>query len=279
MKEIYEFRVPAEKVESHLGVGLGSPLGEAHWIRVFRLQRSDPLFARIGACEQSFMGGGKFFHGWSITRKYTAEELRQAECFKLHINRAFEPFGEVCGTVYDDATACPKCGAGAPQLTPLRLRIGKIPGGVDISRTIASEQVVTRHFKEVCEEAGLTGIEFLPVEDSGKSRLPQPSHFQLRFTSPRLQVSRHTVAGSAPFDETAYGKCSQGDTVGLNILSELFLEPDSKITHDFAETEQYFGHRMGVLRPSRIIVVSPRAREVLIQAHIKSLYFEVAHLK
>lgn len=280
MREMYEFRIPVENARTDLTANVGRPLGLGGSVRLVRVGADEVLFSKVRNCALEFRAKGDyFFHGWSITRRYTKRELEEASCFHVQVRRAFEPYGEECGTVYDDSAACPKCGAGAPQVSPLRLRVGKIPGGVDISRTIANEVVVNRRFRDVCEAAGLSGTEFLPIEDSGRSRLPQPSHFQLELKTPRVRVSRHTVAGAAPFDETCYGRCPLGDTVGLNILSELLLESDTVIANDFAETEQFFGHRMGVIRPWRPIVVSPRARDVLLSAGIKGLSYEVAHLK
>jgi hypothetical protein len=47
--------------------------------------------------------------------------LSSAQLFQLKINKVFEPAGEECGTEYNEGTACPFCGTGADQVSPLFL--------------------------------------------------------------------------------------------------------------------------------------------------------------
>ena len=73
--------------------------------------------------------------GWDYKRIYSKDEFRQAQCFQItpHIYRLC---GENYGTAYDDSSACPICGSGARQLSPLKLSKSKMPR-TDLAMTFA----------------------------------------------------------------------------------------------------------------------------------------------
>ena len=73
-------------------------------------------------------------------------------------------------------------------------------------------------------------------------------------------------------------RCPQGDTIGLNRISELKIESQSWNGTDPVFTRQFIGHRLGVLRPERTLIVSPKVRELFIAEKLKGLKFEVAYL-
>lgn len=67
-------------------------------------------------------------------RRYSKEQLRQAEVLVLLINPHFEPCGEECGTIYE--TLCRECNW-ARQASDLILDTGRVPQHKDISEIIA----------------------------------------------------------------------------------------------------------------------------------------------
>jgi hypothetical protein len=113
-----------------------------------------------------------------------------------------------------------------------------------------------------------------------RSYTPPPPWYQLNIKSPPISVVDPTVAGIKPFDEDSNGKyrCPLGDTVGLNVLSELWLDRSRWDGSDLARTEQYFGMKKGVFVPAAELLISPRLRELLGSEGIKGYRVEVAHL-
>jgi hypothetical protein len=286
-----------------------------------------------------------FFAGWEIKRKYTATELRSADVFRLEVTSVFEPPGEECGTVYDESTACPKCGAGATQVSDLRLDLRKAPRTKDIARTIAGEIIISQRTAELIVDNGFEGVELRPVQHKARyeddpidlnetaigreilqraeaAGVPQPSagfwiwlnrsenlplfeQAQAEYAAMRYEKSHQhrkptpvwyeiaragtveivppTRTGIDPFDDDSKGRysCCRGDTIGLNLISELWVSRQDfeNETCDIAVTKQHVGVRRGLLRPERMLLISPRAWRVLDDNGIKGFRVEVAHLK
>ncbi|MGC8960780.1 MAG: hypothetical protein ACP5OO_13565 [Chloroflexia bacterium] len=169
MKKYVEFRIPEEFATLFLDPNIGKPLGRTPLgptVRAIRVGVDEPLYERIGEIDRQHraQGKGPFFFGWDIEYHYLRKELEMAELFHLLITAVFEPAGEECGTVYDDSTACPICGAGRTQVTSLILDLRKVPKGKDIARTIADEWIVSQRLAEILLDAGMTGFELRPVQ-------------------------------------------------------------------------------------------------------------------
>jgi hypothetical protein len=73
-------------------------------------------------------------------------------------------------------------------------------------------------------------------------------------------------------------RCPLGHTIGLNLLSELSVRRADFEGWDLAATAQHVGLRQGVLRPERLLLMSPRLRNLVLEAGLKGITFEVAHL-
>jgi hypothetical protein len=147
MRELIEVRISEERAARFLEPGLGKRLGET--TRQVILPMEDPHVQLIGKLNREiYKRGGVFFTFWDIRRHYTSKELSSAELLHLLIRSTFEPPGELCGTRYDDTTACPYCGAGAPQETDLYLDVRRIPKKRDLAITIAGEVVVSTRLAE-----------------------------------------------------------------------------------------------------------------------------------
>jgi hypothetical protein len=76
-------------------------------------------------------------------------------------------------------------------------------------------------------------------------------------------------------------RCPHGHTIGLNLISELWVSREDFETCqcDIASTRQYVGTRRGLLRPERALLISPRLWRALEQSNLKGFGVEVAHLK
>jgi hypothetical protein len=163
MREVYEFRIPEQYADRLFDADEGTRLGGT--VRKVLLARDDPRFLQVGELDSAIRATAEappryFFSGWAVHYHYTKQELNCAEAFKLWPTRTFEPAGEECGTMYDESSACPHCGAGAPQISDLRLDLRKAPKKCDIARTIAGETIVSQQFAELIIDAGMKGFEF-----------------------------------------------------------------------------------------------------------------------
>ncbi|MDZ4683562.1 MAG: hypothetical protein SH850_00645 [Planctomycetaceae bacterium] len=343
MLEAIEFRIPERSARNHLEPAIGTLLGDS--VRKLVVDTSDPLFLRIGAIESEFRAADRtFFTAWIMRRRYTKQELDSAHAFHFQITKTFEPAGEECGTIYNETTACPGCGAGAAQASDLRLDLRKAPKNKDIAVTIAGEIIVSQRLAERVVDAGLTGCEFRPVrhkaryeddaidlarvpsgrlllEQAEAAGVPHPTwNFWVWLNRPEndrlcqqarveavamktvrahrkgaplpvwhqlivpssVDIVPPTRVGLDPFDEDEQGecRCPRGDTIGLNLLSELSISQRdfSNVQSDVLSTRQYIGVRRGLLRPERRLIISPRFRTMLEQHDMTGFRLEVAHL-
>jgi hypothetical protein len=280
MREILELRVEEEEAHRIFRSDEGTLLPTGS-VRKVLLPLDDVRIPHIEKINRELRKRDRaFFFGWAIHRHYSEKELQAAELFHLWPRAAFEPVGEECGTRYDEAKACPQCGAGAPQLSELVLELRRVPKRADIARTIADELIVSSRLVDAMRARGITGAEYLPVRKAGKKSLTSTDWHQLVVTAPPVDIVGPTVTGNGPFDldERDEHRCPRGHLAGLNLLSELHIARRSYAGSDWAWTRQLFGTRMGVLRPAPSLLISPKLRALLVELEVKKLTLEVAHL-
>lgn len=279
MADIIEFRILKEYAHLLLKPGEGKDNGSNV---VVHIPSDDPKFDKVGELSRLVRQkhNDYFFLFHHIQRKYTKKELAEANLFSVVVKTTFEPAGEECGTEYDETVACEICGANRKQVGPLMLQKSSIPKK-DIARTIAGEVVVSKTFKEACESRKLKGLFFEQVY----SRNKPIDFFQINPGSPKLILTNKTVAGVDPFDlsescEEEVYKCSRGHTIGLNLLSELYVKNLPQITgFDFFETEQKIGVKRGLLRPEPLYLCSRELRNMVLEKKLKGFDFEIAHIE
>jgi hypothetical protein len=220
------------------------------------------------------------FTAWIQRRRYSRRELDAAKLFRLRVRSIFEPAGEEFGTQYDESYACPKCGAGAKQVSDLFLKWKRIPKGKDISRTIAGEMVASVRLVELFHEQGITGATFRAIRQHPASSAESKDWFQLTVQSMGAEIVPPTQAGIDPFDEDAQGqyRCPLGHVIGLALLSEVSVKSATRGDTDIACTRQFTGARQGLLRPERIILISPKVLRLLESEKLRGWDAEVAHL-
>lgn len=278
MREVIEFRVAEEFASLLFDAREGTRLGDS--IRKVQLEGSDLRIHRVAELQAELRqtAGKPFFYGWRIRRIYTATELAKAALLRLGVSNFFEPTGEECGTKYDDSSACSQCGAGATQVGPLILDTGRIPTGKDFAQTIGREIVVSRRTRDVLTEANVTGVALTPVHSRRGST--SDKWFQLVPLALNAIVAPPTVVGIDPVDTDDMGRerCPKGDLLGLNLLSEVSIRADSRVESDVIASQQFIGVRRGLVRPARIVMVSPKVWRVAMDSKLKGCEFEVAHV-
>lgn len=196
MREFVEFRVPEEFASLLFAESEGTRLGDS--VRKVALATDDSRFDEVGRLQQEFRarGADRFFYGWEFDRRYSAQELAEAECFHLTIPRAFEPAGEECGTEYDESSACPECGIGAVQRSPLSLDLRKVPTSRDITRTIADEWIVSQRLAEHIASRNITGLELRMVRHAASRNAES---IDLDATAAGQSLLRAAKAAGAPY--------------------------------------------------------------------------------
>lgn len=280
MKEIVTARFWTEFASQIFKPSEGRDLGTDS-VREYVLDMTDrrvPKIAMLDVATRKSRGAG-IITGWRIKREYTQDELSRASLFRLAGLPRFEPAGEECGTEYDEATACCFCGAGRTLSGPLRLRPSRLPRNKDVALTIAGELVASEQFCEFLTRRDTNGIQVRPVLNGRKdSEIPGWKH--LVFESEFAEVIPPTKAGIDPFDLDAEGayRCRNGDTLGLNLISELTVAGATLPGSDFFATKQFFGQKMGLLRPERQLLVRPATLAAMKDSHLKGFKFEIAHV-
>ena len=274
MREKIEIRLFADEAEQILPPGIGEPLGTLG--RKVLLELEDPLIDKVREHQRAALQrGSSILSYWQIHRKYTLVELKAAELFLMRVRPWFEPSGEECGTVYDEAQACPRCKVGARQVGPLRLDLQRIPKR-DIAQTLGGEMVVSARLAEWMQAAGIQGHGLGPVE--GKNGKPSPDWYQLLLPPGRLELSPRTQVGKEFFvPEPDEARCP-GHVLGFTVLSEVFVERASLGEGDWHCTRQALGMRFGLYRPEPLLLISPRLYWLLVSKKVKRFDVEVAHL-
>lgn len=280
MQSTHEFRIFEEYASQFLPEAEGKCL--MGLVRLVRWSRGDPRIDELASLHRDLKSDGKSgsISSWDVQRTYSKGEIAAAACFRLVFKSVFEPAGEECGTTYDESTGCPNCGAGAQQTSPLFLDVKRIPKSKDVCRTIAGEVVVTRRVAELFARHEITGAELRAVCSKGASSVESKEWFQLIVQGSEAEVCAPTLVGINPFDNDEKGecRCSLGDLIGLNLLSEITIASASRGSADIFRTRQFIGIRRGLLRPEQLILISPKLAKLIESEKLKGCGYEVAHL-
>ena len=279
MKTLIEIRANEDWTNREYGSSLGEPLlvGGTPFVRKIVLDVGDPRLADLKArLERDHKRPAV-----SVSREYTVLELSNAELFQFFITDGLsDSCGEDFGTEYDDSRACPTCGAGRVQCSPLRLDLSLMPVGLDIARTIAlNEWIVSQRLVDLMQRHSLTGYYLQQVEHKGKKQ-PKEHWYQLIVTGKVGQTVIPTHFGLNYFEEDTERlyMCPQHLHSGLHVLSEVFVSRQNVENVDLALTSNRIGRRNGALRPCPMILASPRFYQLFTQNKIQSCRVEIAHI-
>lgn len=294
MKEVLELRVNYDYAHLLFKADEGKNLGTS--VKVVELSKEDPRYNQVPIIAQEIRKkyDRGFFFGWQIKRRYSKKELDAATLLHLKIKAVFEPTGEECGTLYDEASACEICGANRKQASPLNLKKGTIPKK-DIARTIGGEVVVSKKFVNTVRQRNIKGLVLSPVR-FGKG---VSDYYQLTANT-EIGLSHNTIVGVDPFDfsESSEGsefviaeghhvkfekeiyKCPKGDTIGLNLLSEPYVFNSQSIgEYDFFASKERIGVKRGLLRPDSIYFCSQSFRQMVEDEKLSGFEFEITNIE
>jgi hypothetical protein len=267
VKEIYQFRIPDDLASRYLPREVGETIGNILHVRKVITTPDSEEFACIRDADRELRSKGSFFFtSISVRRKYTRPELDGAELLTVEINAMFEPAGEECGTVYDDAASCSRCGAPRRQVSDLFLDLTSIPRSKNAAFSIARNEIVfAAGLAKRIHEERLTGVEFRPVHHWRQAKRVLPEFVQPWIVSSPISSASKTKFGNSIFDDDPDNlfRCPSGPVVGASRISELFVSRESWDRSDFVQTRQYVGIRRGLLNPHPILVVSQRTRRII----------------
>jgi len=280
MRERIEVRIPEGRAREWLAPDDGKVLGEDFPVRQVLAWDTDPVVERIRVAQRKFVAqGDSFFYGWKIFRTYSDQELAQAELFQLVPARQFEMAGEEYGTTYNEDAACSRCGVGAPRTGPLILDCRKLRNPKDLNISLAGELVVSARFATAFETARVSGVQFRPII-CARTREPADNVRELFVEQHNAHIVPPTAVGVAPLTDGVADKdrCPEGDVLGLNLLSEVYIASSSRGQADIFLTDEFIGARRGLLRPVRLILASPKVREIVRSEKLTGVAVEVAHV-
>ncbi|HEX5753810.1 MAG TPA: hypothetical protein VFZ09_46930 [Archangium sp.] len=257
------------------GVGETLPLGH---VRRLLLDVNNPLVEQLRAVELEYRARGTtLFSMCDVERHYTPRELRAAEYVMVGFWPFFRPTGVECGTVYDDSTACARCGSGARQVNELHLELRRIPKSRDLAITQGGEYVISSRLVEVLRQHRITGYELRPIVSRGGR--PTSDHHQLVIPSATAEVVPPTQAGgSCLYPEPDSSRCPDGHVLGHQLLSSLHVSSDSLGDLDWVFTRQKFGRRGNLYHPYSMMIVTQRLYRLLAEQKVRHLHAEVVHL-
>jgi hypothetical protein len=124
MRLVLELRIAEDWAEKHLGPDVGKPLTQGPGFPVVTRQvivdASDPLAGEIREkVLASERWGESLFCFVNLDYYYDNEELARAALLRFRPTVFVRTYGQRYGTDYDDSNACPKCGFGRVQRSPL----------------------------------------------------------------------------------------------------------------------------------------------------------------
>ena len=120
----------------------------------------------------------------------------------------------------------------------------------------------------------------LKAEKDRRKGKPLPIWHQLVVTAASAEIGPPTRVGINPFDDDPEGecRCPLGDLIGLNLLSEVSIRAASRGDTDIVASRQFVGTRRGLLRPRRVILISPKVWRLIESEKPRGIGIEVAHL-
>ena len=214
---------------------------------------------------------------------YTPSELEAGPLLRMMVDRAPKGLGgPTYGTEYDLANACPVCGTGAVQTSPLYLRGGDPPKTADIFKTLDNDVLVSPKVAEAFLREQVTGAE-LRQAIGHKDREPLP-WFQLVCTH---ELPRMSGLSKLSRDDPCR-LCSRDGYYDLGREPSRIVYDASQVNLDELPDFSCTWERVGksVLREpfkkshlaSPLLVVKPRVYKIFRQLKVRGAVFEPVHV-
>jgi hypothetical protein len=213
---------------------------------------------------------------------YTRRELLDSPLLRLLIKTSEKGYGgPYYGTTFDLSHACPRCGSGAIQTSPLVLKRSETPSRGDIFQTMDYEFLVSPALAHALKEARIKGLE-LRQAVAHKDHVPLPWYQIISSTElPRMSDLTRGVIRSESLP-----RCP---TCGRDGHFDAAFEPqeivydrssvDIDALPDAVHTHERFGS--GCLRepfqkshiPNPLLLVKPKVFEIFEKQNVRHVEF------
>jgi hypothetical protein len=281
MREFVDLRLYEDWARGHLDQTWGSPLqltdGSSPIVRQVVLDTDDPRFTTIKrklALDQSGLISALDF------RTYQAAELSTAPFLHLIVTDYIDCCGEDYGTVYDDSSACPRCGFGRNQVSPLILDVSRTTKSSGFLATIArgDELLVSGSLADLIQRNHITGCTLAPIQPAGGP--DNGTWYQLIITAGTAETKPPTKFASSIMEEDAEGRfeCPEHNLLGLNLVSEVCVAKSSLQNVDIQKTIGRYGTWSNPLMPSPILLISQRFFRLLNEQCVHGYRVEVGRI-
>lgn len=244
--------------------------------RVLRFDGSDPRLPYLRAA----LSFAEIMRTERRELIFSNTELQAAPLLEVYSVRPADKgsVGPKYGTEYDMSHACPLCGTGAIQTSPLYLNPSEIPRKGAIFQTYDHEKLVSLEVANALKSAGVTGLELRPAK-SYKAPVELPwvqllAHEQLPPMSPAskgiLRENPCPLCGRDGYFGSAHEPMEieyNADQVAIDSLPDVVhtYEYFGKSRLEVPFTNSYFA------RP--LLLVKPKVFKVLRQQKVRGVEF------
>ena len=210
--------------------------------------------------------------------KYSPAELMTAPLLVLEVSRAPKGLGgPASGTIFDFSTGCPRCGTGATQVSPLRLRPSDVKKAskTKIMETLSAEILVDEGVSHVLQQAQVSGLELREAVSPGGDPL---GWYQL---IPHKELPPFASDSQGILVENSCESCHQDGF--FNSATEppeiMYRGIDISNQAEVARTWEHFGNSRLVepIEQSRLarplILIKPRVARLFESAGVRGVNF------
>ena len=288
MRLSLDLRVAEDWAAKHLGPSVGCPMSQGPAFpavtRRIVLDGSDPLVEYIRKkIHESERWHESLFCFVNHDYVYDKDELARALLLHLRPNALLRTYGQRYGTQYDDSAACPKCGAGRVQRSPLVIDPRYLAKKKkDLLVTITSDEwVVSAKLANLLLELASEHCTLAPIHDLRGETMT--GWFQLKVHSVfgvAVAPTRFGLDYFHPEDAEGEYVCSEHGLSGLNVLSELYVKQQDGggSFPSLSLTKNRVGRKAGWIVPAPFLLITRSLADALEEKRIRGLRLEVAYV-
>jgi hypothetical protein len=288
MRLVFDLRISEYWAERRLGPNVGKPLihtpGMPTSTRQVIVDADDPLVEEI---KQKVLAserrGESLFCFVNMDYEYDANELAAAALLQFSPTALVRTYGERHGTEYDDTIACPKCGAGRVQRSPLVMdpRYLKKKRKDFLVTITADEWIVSAKLAKLLQELAGDDCTLEPIRDLRGDEMGD--WFQLkvpRVFGSAVPPTKFGLDYFHPEDPKGEYVCPQHHLSGLNVLSELYMTPQDGTVAlpPLSISENRVGRKAGWIVPAPFLLATRALADALLENSIRGFGLDVAHV-
>ena len=286
MRLVFDLRIAEDWAQKHLSSKVGKPLSQGTGFpavtRQVIVDANDPLVEEIKEkVLASERWGESLFCFVNPDYYYNKEELDRATLLRFRPTVLVKTYGQRYGTDYDDSNACPKCGAGRVQRSPLILdpRYLKKKKKDLLVTTTADEWIVSARLANLLREFASQNCTLAPIQDLQGNTMGE--WFQLKVLTmfgSAVPPTRFGLDYFHPEDTKGEYVCPHHCLSGLNLLSELYVKPQPDEWPALSITKNRVGRKDGWIVPAPFLLVTRSFADVLLENKTRGFGLDIVHV-